>query len=103
MSNEDELHRPLYCADILVNALNQDPGRPLLHLLGGPTLNVGQVRDATSQFTQALSSLGVKAGTRVAVLSANRPEVLHVSHAVQLLGAVYAPMHPLGGLADHIH
>jgi hypothetical protein len=26
----DDLHRPLYCADILVNALNQDPTRPLL-------------------------------------------------------------------------
>jgi hypothetical protein len=31
-----DLHRPLYCADILANALNQDPGRPLLHLLDGP-------------------------------------------------------------------
>jgi acyl-CoA synthetase (AMP-forming)/AMP-acid ligase II len=34
----DDLHRPLYCADILINALNQDPNRPLLHLLDGPTL-----------------------------------------------------------------
>jgi fatty-acyl-CoA synthase len=99
----EELHRPLYVPDILVNALNQDPERPLLQLLGGPTLNVGQVRDAASQFVQALQSLGVGIGTRVGLLSANRPEVLHVSNAVQILGAVYSPMHPLSGFDDHLH
>src|SRR5262249_54769500 len=98
-----DLHRPLYCADILINALSQDPARPLLHLLDGPTLTVGEVRDATSQFVQALRGLGVQAGTRVGLLSANRPEVLHTSHAVQILAAIYVPMHPLAGLADHLH
>jgi fatty-acyl-CoA synthase len=97
----DQLHRPLYCADILVNALNQDSARPLLHLLDGPTLTVGEVRDAISRFAQALRSLGVTAGTRVGLLSANRPEVVHTSHAVQILAAIYVPMHPLGGFADH--
>jgi fatty-acyl-CoA synthase len=99
----DDLHRPLYCADILINALNQDPTRPLLHLLDGPTLTVGQMRDGISQFVQALRSLGVTAGTRVGLLSANKPEVLHTSHAVQVLAAIYIPLHPLGGLADHLH
>jgi len=99
----DDLHRPLYTADLLANALNQDSRRPLLQLLDGPTLNVGEVRDAISQFTQALQSLGVGRDTRVGLLSANRPEVLYVSHAVQLLAAAYVPMHPLGSLADHQH
>ena len=99
----DQLHRPLYCADILINALNQDPTRPLLHLLDGPTLTVGEMRDAISRFAQALRSLGITAGTRVGLLSANRPEVLHTSHAVQILAAIYVPMHPLGGFADHLH
>jgi fatty-acyl-CoA synthase len=98
----DDLHRPLYCADILINALNQDPNRPLLHLLDGPTLTVGEVRDAMSRFAQALRSLGITAGTRVGLLSANRPEVLHTSHAVQILAAINIPMHPLGGFADHL-
>ncbi|TAL03873.1 MAG: acyl-CoA synthetase, partial [Rhodospirillaceae bacterium] len=101
--SSDELHRPLYVADLLVNALNQDPDRPMLQLLNGPMLTVGQVRDETSQVVQALKSLGVDRGTRVAVLSANRPEVLHVTHAVQILAAIYVPMHPLSGLADHLH
>ena len=98
-----ELHRPLYVPDLLVNALNQDPKRPLLQVLGGPMLTVGDMRNATSQFCQALQSFGLAKGARVGLLSANRPEVLHVSNAVQLLMAIYVPMHPLGGLNDHLH
>jgi len=101
--HSEELHRPLYVPDILVNALQQDPSRPLLQLLGGPMLTVGDIRDATSRFMQALQSVGVAAGTRVGILSANRPEVLHSGHAVQLLAGISMPMHPLAGLADHLH
>lgn len=101
--SSDDLLRPLYVPDVLVNALSQDSDRPLLQAIGGPLLTVGQVRDATSRFIQALSSLGVTAGSRVGLLSANRPEVLHTGHAVQLLAAVFIPMHPLGGIADHLH
>lgn len=92
--DDDEVRGPRYAPAILVNALNQDPDRPLLHQLDGPTLTVGEVRDAVSQFAQALESLGVGRGTRVGLLSANRPEVLHVSHAVQLTASIYVPMHP---------
>ena len=103
MINLEALHRPLYVPDVLVNALSQDPTRPLLQLIDGPLLTVGDVRDATSQFVQALRSLGVSAGSRVGILSANRPEVLHVGHAIQLLAAIAIPMHPLAGAADHLH
>ncbi|CAN7200346.1 AMP-binding protein [Phenylobacterium sp. LjRoot225] len=103
MSAVDDLHRPLYVSDLLANALNQGSSQPLLHLLDGPTLTVAEVRDATSQYMQALASLGIKRGARVGLLSANRPEVLHVSHAVQMLAAVYMPMHPLAGIGDHLH
>jgi fatty-acyl-CoA synthase len=39
----------------------------------------------------------------VGLLSSNRPEVLHVSHAVQVLAGICVPMHPLAGVADHLH
>jgi fatty-acyl-CoA synthase len=99
----DDLHRPIYVHDLLVNALSQTPERPLIQLEGGPMLSVGQVRDATSQFIQALQSLGVARGSRVATLCPNRLEVLHIAHSVQILAAVAVPMHPLSGLADHLH
>jgi fatty-acyl-CoA synthase len=97
------VHRPLYVPDLLVNALNQTPERPLLQIAGGAMFTIGEVRDATSQFMLALHSLGVGRGTRVATLSTNRVEVLHVAHALQLLVAIAVPMHPLGGVEDHLH
>ncbi|HVK98954.1 MAG TPA: AMP-binding protein [Dongiaceae bacterium] len=99
----DLLHRPLYAPDLLVNALNQDPGRPLLNILGGASLTVGDIRDSTSQFCQALQSLGLAKGSRIGLLSSNRPEVLLVANAIQILAAIYVPMHPLGGFNDHLH
>lgn len=98
----DDIHRPLYVPDILANALNQDPERPLIQLLGGPMMSVGEVRDAASQFMQALESLDLGRGKRIGLLSPNRPEVLHLANAVQMMAAIYMPMHPLGGLDDHL-
>ena len=99
----EQLHRPLYAPDLLVNALNQEPHRPLLEILGGDRLTVGDVRDLTSRYCQALHSLGYSKGSRVGLLSSNRPEVLMVANAIQILAAIYVPMHPLGGLDDHLH
>lgn len=53
----EALHRPLHTPDVLANALNNGGDRPLLHLQDGPTQTVDQVRDATSQYQQALASL----------------------------------------------
>lgn len=102
-SQPDELHRPLYVPDILANALNQTPERPFIQLAGGPLLSVGDVRNSTSQYMQALQSLGVGRGSRVSILSTNRPEVLYVSQALQLLAAMSVPMHPMAGINDHVH
>lgn len=99
----EDLHRPLYVPELLVNALGQTPGRSLLELADGSTLSVGEVRDATSRYEQALRNLGIARGSRVGLLSANRVEVLFTVNAVQLITAVYVPLHPLGGLADHLH
>ncbi|QQD17292.1 AMP-binding protein [Spongiibacter nanhainus] len=97
----DALHRPLYVPDILANVLQQDPDRPLLQLHGGDLLSVGDVRDATSQYIQTLQSLGLGKGSRIGLLSSNLPEVLYLANAVQMMAAIYVPMHPLGGLEDH--
>jgi len=96
------LHRPLYTADVLANALNNGGDRPLLHRLDGPTLSVGEMRDETSRFIQALQSVGVEAGMRVSLIAPNIPECLHVTHALQMLAALYVPMHPLAALDAHL-
>jgi fatty-acyl-CoA synthase len=100
---EADLYQPVYSIDLLANALNQTPSRPLLRQLNAPTLTVGEIRDATSCYIQALSLLGAGRATRVGLLSGNRPEVLHATHAVQLMAGIYVPMHALGSLDDHLH
>jgi fatty-acyl-CoA synthase len=98
----DALHRPIWNAEVLANALNNGGDRPLLHLKDGPTLTVDEVREATSRFVQAFASIGVGRGSRVAMISPNRAECLHVTHALQLLSAIYVPLHPLSGFDDHL-
>jgi len=98
-----ELRRPRFSGDLLVHALNQTPDRPMLRSLDGPALTVGDLRDETSRYVQALAALGISAGSRVALLSGNRPEVLHATHAVQLNAAIYTPMHALGSIEDHAY
>ena len=99
----DETHRPLFTAEVLANALNNGGDRPLLHMPDGAVLSAREVRDATSRFAQALAGIGVAKGARVAMLSPNRPECLHVTHALQMLSAIYVPLHALAGLADHMN
>lgn len=99
----DLLHHPLYTPDLLVNALNQDPLRPLLNILNGENLTVGDVRDYTSQYCQTLLNLGIGRGSRVGLISSNKPEVLLVANAIQITAAIYVPMHPMGSLSDHMH
>jgi fatty-acyl-CoA synthase len=102
MSDQDP-RSPITGIHILVNALNQDVDRPLLHVLDGPTLTVREVRDTVSRYVQAFASLGVTRGAKVGVLSANRPEVLFATQAIQLLAAITTALHPLGGVADHAY
>lgn len=96
------LHRPKTMADMLVGALNKGGNNTLVQIVDGVSLSVDQIRDETSQYCQALESIGVQRGTRIGLISPNRAEVLHVSHSAQLLAAVYVPMHPLSSLEDHL-
>jgi fatty-acyl-CoA synthase len=52
---------------------------------------------------QALQSKGLGVGSRIAVISANRPEVLSNIAAMQLAGCIGTPLHPLGSLEDHAY
>ena len=98
----DALHRELYNSDVLANALNNGGDRPLLKRLDGPTLSVREVRDETSRYLQVLQGIGVGQGSRVSLIASNIPECLHVTHALAMCGAIYVPLHPLSGLADHL-
>ncbi len=98
----NDLHRPLYGADILANALNNYPDLPLLRQLDGPTLTVREMRDETSRYMQALQSVGVTPQSCVSMLASNLPETLHIGHATSMIPVLSVPIHAMSSLADQL-
>jgi len=103
VAGDDDLHRSQFTPDMIVRALDRDPGRTVLHLGDAVTISAAQFRDATSRLCQALASLGLAAGARVGILSRNRPEVLYLTIACLLNRYVMVPLHPIGSLDDHLY
>ncbi len=89
-------------ADLLIEGLNRHNDKPCLHL-GESTASYREVREATSKMVQALLMQNLGVGSRIAVLSANRPEVLYNIAAMQLAGCAGSPLHPLGSVDDHTY
>jgi long-chain acyl-CoA synthetase len=72
------------------------PGQPAI-LGPGPALTYEQFYDRVLRGAQALASLGVAPGDRVAVLMANCPQYLELYYATAALGAVIVPMNTRWG------
>ena len=96
------LYHPPMMGALAVQGLNRYDDRPCL-FLGDTVATYRQVRERTSQFIQALRSKGVGQGSPIAVLSANRPEVLYNMAAMMISGCQGTPLHPLGSLDDHAY
>ncbi len=87
---------------LMISGLNQYDDRPCLHL-GETIATYKEVRERTSQYVQTLQSKGVGVGTRTAVISGNRPEVLYNMAAMQIAGCCGMALHPLGSVEDHAY
>ena len=100
--SKERLYDPPLMPHLLVEGLNRYNDEPCL-FLGDKVASYREVRQSTSQMVQALQAKGLGKGSRVAVISANRPEVLSNIAAMQLTGCVGTPLHPLGSLDDHAY
>lgn len=100
--NQDALHNPPLMPHLIIEALYRYDERPCL-LLGDRAMSYRELRESASKMVQALQAKGLKKGSRVAIISANRPEVLANIAAMQLLGCIGTPLHPLGSLDDHAY
>jgi len=98
----DHLHQPALMPQLLAEGLSRHDERPCL-LLGDKVASYREVRETTSRLVQALQASGLGRGSRIAVISANRPEVLANIAAMQLSGCVGTPLHPLGAIDDHAY
>jgi len=98
----DALYQPPLMPHLLIEGLNRYHDEPCL-FLGDKVASYREVRETTSRMVQALQSKGLGVGSRVAIISANRPEVLSNIAAMQLTGCIGTPLHPLGSLDDHAY
>ena len=87
---------------LIIDGLNRYDDRPFL-FLGDSTITYAEVRAHASCFAQALEAKGIVKGSRTAILSANRPEVLYSLCANMLIGACNTPLHPLGSADDQAY
>ena len=97
---------PLYDQPLLphlvIRSLEAFENEPCIHL-AGRVATYADVRRRTSQLVQAERARGLTRGSRLAVLSKNRPEVLVNVTASLVNGCVLTPLHPMGSLADHAY
>lgn len=87
---------------MVVDGLSRYDDRPCL-CMGELVVSYAEVRAASSRFAQALAACGLGAGSRVAVLTGNRPEVLYNLVAMMVSGCCSSALHPLGSLDDHAY
>ena len=93
--------QPLF-AHLVIRSLETHGDKPCLHL-AGRTATYAEVRQRTSQMVQAQRARGIVKGSRLAVLSKNRPEVLTNLTASLVNACVITPLHPMGSLNDHAY
>ena len=98
----NSLYKERLTPDLVVDALGKHDERPCLYL-GGETASYKEVRHRVSQYAQALIEKNIKAGTRVALLSANCPDVVFFNLAAYTVGCCVTPLHPLGSFEDHAY
>ncbi|NUS44444.1 MAG: AMP-binding protein [Mycobacteriaceae bacterium] len=98
----DQLHREPLPVDLLIRSLDLYADRTAVHI-GDAELTYGQLRDEISRYSQAMAALGLGVGSPVAILSANRPEVLFTLSANLVVGVRGAALHPMGSLDDHAY
>ena len=80
--------------EILENVAAEDPGRAAFSFFGN-VINYDQLKKYVDQFAAALCDLGVKKGTRVAIMLPNLPQYPIVHYAVMKLGGIIVPTNPL--------
>ncbi len=91
----------LSAGDLLVHSLSYDLDRPVVTFNDtGQVITAREYRDLISCYAQALNALALPKGTRVGLLSRNRPEVLFVNGALAFVDVCVVAMHPMGSIDD---
>src|ERR1700712_1644323 len=96
------LYEPAFLPHLLIAGLERSRDRPCVYL-GERVLTGREVYEQISTYAQAYAKAGLVQGSRIAMLSPNRPEVLFASGANMVTGCFSSALHPLGSLDDHAY
>jgi fatty-acyl-CoA synthase len=97
-----DINQGTYGGHMLAHALRKNADVPVLHI-GDQTWTGRDLSDAISTYVAAFEELGIGTGSPVALLAANRPEVLVLIGAGQMQGQRRSALHPLGSVDDHAY
>src|ERR1700759_1362498 len=97
-----QAHEPVFVPHLLLAGLERSKDSPCVSL-GERVLTGREVYEQISCYAQAFAKVGLTQGSRIAVLSPNRPEVLFAMGANQVTGCRTSALHPLGSLDDHAY
>ena len=95
-------HEPVFVPHLLLAGLQHSKDSPCVYL-GERVLTGREVSEQISCYAQAFATVGLTQGSRIAMLSPNRPEVLFAMGANMVTGCRTSALHPLGSLDDHAY
>ncbi len=97
-----DLYAAPHLGHLMADALRRHRDVPVLHL-GDQALTGGDLAAEMSRYVAALAELGIGTGSPLGLLALNRPEVLVLIGAGQMLGLRRTALHALGSLDDHAY
>ncbi len=97
------LHQEIFTPNLLIEMLRVHADREVLFLPNGSSLTGQQIADETSRYCQAFKALGLNSDSRIALLSGNRVEVLHITDAALIETMLITSLHPMGAIDDFVY
>ena len=82
------------CYELLVEVAKDYPSYPAFSFFGN-TISYSKILKYVDQIAAALYDMGVRKGTRVAIMLPNLPQYPMVHYAVMKLGGIIVPTNPL--------
>lgn len=96
----DELHGVSSLGHLIQLATRRFPHREAV-VHEGRRISYRDFAAASARVISVLKAAGLRRGDGLAMIAANRPEVLFVMTAAHAMGLRYSALHPMGSLEDH--
>ena len=97
------IHQEVFSPNLLIDMLRVHADRDVLFLPDGSAKTGQQIADETSRYIQAFKSLGLNRNSRIALLSGNRVEVIHITDAAMIEAMLITALHPMGAVDDFVY